>query len=113
MLVKTFEIRDSGTFMPMLAVRLTSDGNDNDKYLLRRAGLDRENSYHIALFNLCRGDGNLDPYNWPGAPMVRTLSVAHKYLEEHFDELESGAVIDVQFILGESKEIKISEKEIT
>lgn len=110
MKVKTFEIRDSGTFIPMLAIKLTSDGNKDDAYLLRRAGLDCDGSFNIAFFNLQRGDGFLDPYNWPGAPMVRTCPAAHKYIEDNFDSLESGSVIDVEFILGEKTEIKRSEK---
>jgi hypothetical protein len=93
----------------MLAVKLSSDGNESDRYLLRRAGLDLEGSFNIALFNLQRGDGFLDPYNWAGAPMVRTLTTAHKYIEENFDALETGSVIDVEFILGETKTIKRSE----
>ncbi len=113
MLAKTFEIRDAGTFMPMLAVRLTSDGNEKDRYLLRRVGLDHPASYKIAFFNLNSGEGHLDLFDWPGAPMVGTLPIAHGYIEKHFDELESGAVIDVEFILGETKVIKISESEET
>ncbi len=95
--------------MPMLAVKLTSDGNSKDRYLLGRAGLDLPGSFNIALFNLQRGDGFLDAYKWPGAPMVRTLPTAHAYLEKHFDNLETGSVIDVQYILGETTEIKQSE----
>lgn len=110
MKVKTFEIRDRGTFMPMIAVKLRSDDNDRDRYLLRRAGLDNDGSYQIALFNLCRGYGNIDSYKWEGAPVVRTLPVAHKYIEKHFYELETGAVIDVEFILGETDKPKISEQ---
>jgi len=35
---------------------------------------------------------------------------AHKYIKEHWDELRSGSVVDVEFILGESKEPKASER---
>jgi hypothetical protein len=87
-----------------------SDGNEEDRYLLRRAGLDAEGSFNILLFSLGAGYGYLDPYNWPGAPMVRTFQVAHEYLEKHFDELETGTVIDVEFIVGETKEPKLSER---
>ncbi len=108
MQVKTFEIRDRATFIPMLAVKLKSDGNSRDEYLLRRAGLDSDGSYHIALFNLNRGDGLMDYYKWGTA---RTLPVAHEYIEKHFDRLETGSVIDVEFILGETTEPKLSEEE--
>src|SRR5690348_9121417 len=103
MKTKTFEIRDRGTFMPMIAVKLTSDDCEADRYLLRRSGLNHQDSYQILFFDLNKGYGYLDKYNWPGSPMVRTLFVAHEYIEKHFDELETGSVIDVEFILGETK----------
>jgi len=105
---KTFEIRDRATFIPALAVKLRSDGNEEDKYVLRRAGLDRDGSYHVALFSLNAGYGFMDIYKWPDG--ARTFRVSHEYIEKHFDELETGSVIDVEFILGETTEIKKSEK---
>lgn len=48
-----------------------------------------------------------DPYAW--GEHIRTFHVAHKYLAEHFEELESGAVIDVEFILGTRETPKQSE----
>jgi hypothetical protein len=110
MKTKTFEIRDRGTFIPALVVKLTSDGVLVDKYLLRRAGLDSDGSHTISLTNLNNGESHMDSYNWPGSPMVRTMSVAHKYIEKHFDELETGSVIDIEFILGETNRPKVSEK---
>ncbi len=110
MKTKTFEIRDRATFIPALAVKLCSDGNEEDKYLLRRAGLDRDTSYHILLSHLQNGESHYDCYKWKNSPLVRTMPVAHQYIEKHFDELETGSVIDVEFILGETTEIKKSEK---
>jgi hypothetical protein len=49
-----------------------------------------------------------DAYEWPGD--VRTFRAAHLYVEEHFDEIEDGAVVDVEFILGETAEPKVSER---
>lgn len=40
----------------------------------------------------------------------RTMEVAHKYIEKNFSILQSGQVIDVEFILGETKFPKISER---
>jgi hypothetical protein len=48
-----------------------------------------------------------DCYNWND----RTYKVAHKHIIEHFDELEDGAVIDVEYILGETEAPKKSESE--
>lgn len=47
-----------------------------------------------------------DPYDWG---QNRSRHFAHKWLIEHFDEIESGAVVDVEFILGETKKPKLSE----
>ena len=38
------------------------------------------------------------------------MKEAHAYIAGHFEELESGAVIDVEFILGETAEAKKSER---
>jgi hypothetical protein len=35
---------------------------------------------------------------------------AHRYIEENWNALSDGDVIDVEFILGETKEKKISER---
>ena len=41
---------------------------------------------------------------------ARTMIVAHKFIKEHFDELETGDVIDVEYILGETDTQKMSER---
>jgi hypothetical protein len=38
------------------------------------------------------------------------MQTAHEYIVSHFNELETGAVIDVQHLLGESDEPKRSER---
>ena len=50
-----------------------------------------------------------DPFAWGSD--TRTYQVAHQYIIDHFDELESGAVVDVEFILKETTEPKKSERE--
>ena len=39
------------------------------------------------------------------------MRTAHEWLREHFDEIEDGGVVDVEFILGERAEPKRSERE--
>jgi len=39
-----------------------------------------------------------DPYNWDNP---RTMGNAHRYIEQHWDDLQSNDVVDVEFILGE------------
>ena len=125
MIVKAIEIRDRGTFIPALAVKMVPATEwlvgtkeweaeptrieEAERYLLRRAGY----GFVDPCVVLCRMDANggsrnasYDPYGWGD----RTFKVAHDYITEHFDELESGAVVDVEFILGESTEPKQSER---
>lgn len=103
---KLLEIRDSATFMPHLAIKLTGD-TMQDHFLLKRAGFGITETY-ILFHPLCSSDINYDPYNWQRG--ARTVPIAHKYVIEHWDEIKSGDVIDVQFILGETSEKKISER---
>jgi hypothetical protein len=50
------------------------------------------------LTQLTDGDGQYDPYRWTN----RTMHAAHLWVMEHFDEVSMGAVVDVEFILGET-----------
>ncbi len=107
MITKLFEIRDRGTFIPCFAIKFRNvSGQHRENYLSRRAGYGPD--CDAVLFG--RIDGGKcehDPYSWPENP--RTLRVAHDFIATHFDFLESGAVIDVEFILKESKAVKRSE----
>ena len=42
-------------------------------------------------------------------PFTAFAGNAHHYIQEHFDELHDGDVVDVEFILGETKAPKVSE----
>lgn len=113
MTVKLFEIRDRATFIAVMAVHLHTD--DVKEYrLLRKAGyadsqisgrLDADEPYIV----LCKLDGveaNYDPFCWPNQ---RTMGTAHRHIIEEWFRLQSGDVIDVEFILGESAVPKPSE----
>lgn len=109
--VKLIEIRDKGTFIPAIAIELKPH-TVPEIYLMNRAGyffLERERVRpipHIMLTALAGGrPAHTDYYEWGG----RTWPVIHKYLIEHWDEVESGQVLDVEFILGETTAPKISE----
>lgn len=113
MITKTFEIRDRMTFIPVIAVKL-EPGCERDRYLLARAGYGvsglRQSEYVLlAQINGGLGRVSCDPHDWGSS--ARTYQVAHDYIIKHFNELESGAVVDVEFILGETAEAKRSEEE--
>jgi len=135
MIAKALEIRDRLTFIPVLAIEMTAgnidlgrlapdgqltevqrhtnfvqlinDGIAAQRYFLRRCGYPEVAPYAILLTRLTgNGRATADPYEWGD----RTFTVAHNYICEHFDELRDGDVIDVEFILGETTEKKISER---
>lgn len=108
MIAKTFEIRDRGTFIPVLAVKL-DPGCEADRYLLGRAGYQTPSQY-VVLMNINGGNGKAtsDPYEWGQGS--RTMIVAHDYIIKNFTWLNSGDVVCVEHILGERKTPKISER---
>jgi hypothetical protein len=117
MQVKLFEVRDSATFIPCFGILMvptseTQWGEARDvveEYLLRRAGFGFDHPPYLVMFGRLEGRGaEYDPYNWPGSS--RTIRQAHIYVTEHWNELKSGAVIDVEFTLGERTEPKVSER---
>lgn len=111
MLTKTFELRDRMTFIPVFAIytgectSLTSA----DRYLLRRCGYDPDPNHPAIILGRLDGSGKVasDPYEWDD----RTFQTAHlKLLEGLFHSLESGAVLDVEYLLGETPAPKRSER---
>jgi len=101
---KQFEIRDRGTFIPALAVRVSG----TDGYLMRRAGFD---NHCVYLIHLEAETCAYDPFNW-GSPS-RTMQVAHLHIEQHWDELVDEDVIDVEYLLNETETKKVSERVTT
>lgn len=106
MITKLLEIRDRATFIPVFATLMEPTNNGN-AYLLRRAGFGI--GTNLVMFGRCDGGkAHYDVYEQNNG--ARTLMEAHKYIQDHFDELSDGDVIDVEFILGETAEKKISER---
>lgn len=109
MKVKALEVRDSMTFIPVLAVNC-NPSNAEQRYLLRRLGYPCDGVPNILLTRMDANGGPAwnDPFGWPAN--TRTMPVAHGWIMEHWYELEDGDVVDVEFILGETKEKKDSER---
>ena len=113
-LVKLFEIRDEGTTMPIIAIK-PDPHNEVERWLYAKAGYGltpEDQGTYVMLAPMHGGEGMLccDPYTHPGAPRVRTLFVAHKLIITNWNVLESGDVVDVQHILGETDVCKQSER---
>lgn len=114
MIAKLFEVRDRMTYIPMIAIPIQpmtsaelyslqdhrhTEERERERTLMRRCGYAYDQ--RTILMTPLRGRhlAQCDPNDWGD----RTFAVAHKYIEEHWDELESGSMVDVQFILGETE----------
>lgn len=104
--VKLFEIRDWKTCIAAIAIKL-GPRNDAEHWLLKdKCG------YHIPNPTIHFGNAEtmeLTPdayHNWGS----RTMGIAHLYVIEHWDRLESGDVIDVRFLQQETKEPVTSDR---
>lgn len=111
MICKTFELRDRATFVPVIAIKLQPT-NEADRYLLARSGYGKtkeEQAEYVLMAGLDGGLGNMvcDPHHWGDN---HTRYVCHTYIIDNFDGLESGDVIDAEFIAGLSVKPKISER---
>ena len=106
MITKCLEIRDEGTFIPVICIHPVAE-NDAQWWLLRRDGYsgDAGETCIIMIDAQCRGCA-YDPYEWRS----RTHKVAHNYIRENWHSLKDGDVVDVQFINGETEAPKISER---
>jgi hypothetical protein len=109
--MKVFEIRDAGTHISAGAFAI--DTNDlppgRPKQVLQRAGL-ADSGRAIVFGALTGGEWRASSYDW-SSTRARTMPAAHKHIEDNWDELESGALIDVEYLLGISDEPKETELE--
>lgn len=106
---KILEIRDEGTCIPVLCIQMAST-DLIQHYYLRRAGYPEDGSSIMVMF-LSNGKATNDPYEWQDLKQgARTMPNAHHYILDHWYDLEDGDVVDVQHILGETSEPKVSER---
>ena len=106
--LKLFEIRDSGTFIPMFAFKF-ADMTEQEIYLAGRSGYGEE--CPLIVFGSLQNpeETHFDPILWN---LGRTRQVAHEYIRDNWNTLKSGEVIDVEWILGERDIPKKSEREL-
>jgi hypothetical protein len=111
--IKLLEIRDAATFIPIIALR-PGARNEAERYLLGMAGYgtsDRSHSEYVLVGELSGGDGrlNCDPFKWEDEHN-HTLFYAHKWLDDHWDEIQSGDVLDVEYVRGLTGSPKRSQR---
>lgn len=120
MQVKLLEIRDEGTMIPIIAIDMNPNTLIDDmlqdtaqRYLLRRVGYPCDGRPNIAITALGANGGMCwnDPYGWGGRTYRgRTYPIAHNYIIQRWHDLKDGDVVDVEYIMGETKEPKKSER---
>ena len=105
---KIFEVRDRCTLMAVLATKLTS-GNSKERQLAHREGFFGGGPNMVIVTKLNNLHTYCDPYTCESEEVGRTMSVAMQYIQAGFETLQSGEVIDVEFILKETAQPKESE----
>lgn len=111
--VKMFEVRDEGTTIVCIALKPDAR-HEAERWGWARSGYNTnpmEQRKYVLLGPLAGGEGKLvcDPFKHPGN--ARTLPQAHVHIIQNWDYLRSGDVIDVQYILHETPEAKLPERE--
>jgi hypothetical protein len=101
--IKIFEVRDRATMIPVIAVKVFA-ANYQERMLMSRAGYgftEQEQGEYTLV-------GNLEGANFPAVfdpydQGIREMKEAHMYINEHWDDLDHGAVIDLEMIRTTNK----------
>ncbi len=105
---KLFEIRDRATFLPVIATKMQTK-DFKEFFLLRRSGFScSDKLIELAILGNNHSKFTYDSSDWEDG--TRTMSLAHKHIEDNWAELKTGDVIDIEYVLGEVSEPKISER---
>lgn len=96
---KLFEIRDSCTLYLVTATKMISE-KGIEKHIIKKAGYGLSNP-SILITDIETKEASTDAYSWGGG---RTMKEAHLHIKRNYDELKTGDVIDVEYLLGEKDE---------
>lgn len=88
---KLFEVRDEGTCISVLAVRIRHDpAQVRGSWIVGRVGY---RGTYVLLTNLTDRQTETDPNEWTRG---RTLRLAHRIILTHWNALEDGELVDVR-----------------
>ena len=105
MKIKLFEVRDIDTFIVISAIK-TDSFNESEAFLLKRSGFNPGDNIIVTNMNTLASNYHSDKWN------DKTMQTVHAFLEEKFDELGHGIVLDAEYIRGEAPKPKRSEKHL-
>ena len=104
--IKKLEIRDKATCIPVLAIS-TMPEDDAEHKFWRRQGF---GEFDVVLLRADDSLATYDPFKWYNfTGGTRTMTEAHIYIRDHWDEIKDCDVIDVEVIVCERKTKKTSE----
>ena len=108
---KLIEVRDVGTTLSILFIRLSA-GSVSESFLLSRVGYGRRPQEYIVAIDLIHPLRIwLNPFETRMATQgARTLYSAHEEMTRNWEKYNSGDVLDVQYVLGETRHPKTSER---
>ena len=107
---KLFEISDSATTLLVMAHRVSDPQGERERKILSHSGYGRtfedQQRYVFMTDNIRGGTGPQSRFTYAAFDWgnQRTLRVAHQHIKDNWDALESGDVVDVAYILGETTE---------
>lgn len=105
---KLLAILDRCTCIPLIATRY-HPATAREAAMFRRHGFKSDPGDDYTFFYLPNEDlCSYDPYRMGHD---YTVGTACRYVREHWDEIESGAAIDSEFIRGETKAPKTGDEE--
>lgn len=103
MKIKMIEIRDTFTRIAALAIKTEGETPSEKAFWVKGGGYGQN---AVILVQLEEAEAHSDPFKWTP---FRAMREAHLYIRQHFDELPDRAVVDVEYIKGETTEPKDSE----
>jgi hypothetical protein len=106
MKTKLLEVRDRGTCIEMLCIDMHPE-NEMQHRGLKACGYSCSAAPNIMITYAGGGrSADNDPFSWGD----RTYATAHLDIIENWEAYKDGDVVDVEFILGETKEPKTSQR---
>lgn len=96
--IKIVEIRDRITCIPAFAIRIVPS-LELELFLFSHCGYDIYNPCILLISIQAPWLSARSSDEWHNSP--RTMPTAHKWIEENFDSIQPGQVIDVEYILKE------------
>ncbi len=97
-LIKMVEIRDRATCIPAWAIKMLPDSTDQ-AFLMKQTGYGFSHPCIMLISIEAPWHSARSWDEWRDS--ARTMTTAHKYIEENFNDIKDCQVVDVQFLLGE------------